>query len=184
MSDDIQPAPMGTQKAQVSPRLLRAALGISVAINLLVAGLVIGSLFHNGARDGSRGEMTRDLAFGPLGESLRPEDRRALRAYLQARAPELRNAAAQRRADIAAVQAALRAAPFDPGAFAAAIDAMQGRLQGQLGLGFDALKEVVSTMPEDERRAMADRLDRGLRHPKGEGARMGKGQQGGGEKKY
>lgn len=175
MTNDTAPPPplvdKPADKPHVSPRMLRLALGISVALNLLVAGVGLGSLFHAGGRDG-RPEMTRDLAFGPFAESLRPEERRALRDYLQARAPELRSAASQRGRDITAVQAALRAAPFDPAAFTAAIDAMRGRLEGQLTLGFDGLKEVVMTMPEAERRALADRLDRGLRRDGPDGGRM------------
>ena len=158
----------------VSPRALRVALAISVALNLLVAGLALGSLFHMGGRDG-RPEMTRDLAFGPFGESLRPEDRRALRDYLKARAPELRSAVGQRNRDLAAVQAALRATPFDPALFSAAIDAMRGRLEGQLTLGFDGLIEVVKNMPDPERRALADRLDRGMRRDGPDGGRMENG---------
>lgn len=171
MTNDTAPPPPVAGKPHISPRVLRVALGISVALNLLVAGVAMGSLFHASGRDG-RAEMTRDLAFGPFAESLRPEDRRALRDYLQARAPELRSAMGQRGRDIAAVQAALRAAPFDPAAFTAAIDAMRSRLEGQLTLGFDGLKEVVMTMPEAERRALADRLDRGLRRGGPEGGRM------------
>lgn len=163
-------APQASAKSTVSPRILRLALGVSVGLNLLVAGVALGSFFHMGDR-GGRPEMARDLAFGPIGESLRPEDRRALRDYLQARAPELRSANAQRRRDIAAVQSALRAQPFDLGAFEAAITAMRGRLEGQLSLGFEGLTAVVKNMPDAERLALADRLDRGLRRDAGDDAR-------------
>jgi uncharacterized membrane protein len=165
MSDIPPPtpqAPPAAPKPHVSPRALRIALGISVALNLLVLGAVGGSLFHDGGA-AMRGEMTRDLGFGPFGEALSPQDRRALRERLKARAPELRSANAQRRNDVTAVQLALRAQPFDAAALEMALDAMRARMEGQLALGHLALTEVILAMPDGERVALADRLDRGLR---------------------
>ncbi len=156
------PQPLMPAPRHVSPRVLRVVLGVSVALNLLVAGLVMGSFYKMGG-PGGRMEMSRDLAFGPFTEALEHTDRQALRSYLQDRAPELRSANAQRRRDIAAVQAALRSQPFDPAAFTTAVSQMRGRLEDQLGLGFDGLTAVVLQMPEAQRIALADRLDRGLR---------------------
>lgn len=157
----IPPAGAGGDR-HVSPRLLRVALAVSVALNLLVAGIVAGAVFHKSGQGGS-GAMTRDLGFGPFTEALAPEDRRALRQWLQQRAPQLRSANAQRRADIIALQSALRADPFVPQDLTRALEAMRGRLQTQLDLGHQALAEVIMAMPPAERMALADRLSRGLR---------------------
>lgn len=163
------PNPPSQGKRHVSPRLLRAALAVSVALNLAVAGIVVGSLFH---KDGARGPaaMTRDLGFGPFNEALSPQDRRALREWLQQRAPELRTANAQRRADLVALQAALRADPLVPEDLTRALDTMRARLEGQLTLGHQALGAVILAMPAGERLALAERLERGLRRG-AEGAR-------------
>lgn len=155
-----------------SHRLLRAALAVSVALNLLVAGVVVGGLFYRG-EGGGRAEMTRDLGFGPFGEALTPKDRRALREWLKTRAPELRSANMQRRADMVALQAALRAQPFDAAGLRAALSAMRARMEGQLALGHAALSKVILGMPEAERRAFADRLERGIRRGADDPGRKG-----------
>lgn len=156
------PPPVPPTTRHVSPRALRIALAISVALNLAVLGVVAGAALHEGGM-GGRGEMVRDLGFGPFGEALAPNDRRALRDWLKERAPELRAANTQRRADMIAVQAALRAQPFVPDDLRAALSAMRGRMEGQLALGHEALTAVILAMPDDERLALADRLERGLR---------------------
>ncbi len=162
------PAPASAR--HVSPRVLRIALAVSVGLNLAVLGVVAGSLWHDG-NGGGRGQMVRDLGFGPFAEALASDDRRALRDWLKARAPELRSANLQRYADLAAVQDALRAQPFDPAALRAAFEAMRGRMEGQLALGHQALTEVILAMPDAERLALADRLERGMRrgHDEAEG---------------
>ena len=63
---------------------LRIALGISVALNLLVVGLVAGALLRDGD---PRARMVRDLDFGPFTEALSPRDREALRRSFVERAP-------------------------------------------------------------------------------------------------
>ncbi len=161
------PAPASAR--HVSPRVLRIALAVSVGLNLAVLGVVAGSLWHDG-NGGGRGQMVRDLGFGPFGEALGQDDRHALREWLKGRAPELRSANAQRYADLAAVQAALRAQPFDPDALRAALGAMRGRMESQLALGHEALTDVILAMPNGERLALADRLERGMRRG-GEGNR-------------
>ena len=156
------PPPPFPPARHVSARVLRIALAVSVGLNLSILGAVAGSFWHDGSA-GGRGEMVRDLGFGPFGEALGQDDRRALREWLKARAPELRSANSQRYADLAAVQAALRAQPFDPDALRAALGAMRGRMESQLALGHEALTDVILAMPDGERLALADRLERGMR---------------------
>ena len=156
------PAPPNPPVRHASPRVMRIALAVSVALNLAILGAVAGSFLHERGGMGGRGEMGRDLGFGPFGEALAPDDRRVLRDWLKARAPELRSANSQRYADLTAVQAALRAQPFDPAALRAAFEAMRGRMEVQLALGHQALTEVILAMPDAQRLALADRLERGM----------------------
>jgi uncharacterized membrane protein len=154
-------------------RRLQIALAISVALNLFVVGIVAGAMLHRENWD-ARGAMTRELGFGPFSGALGKPERDALRQYLQERAPQLRAANAQRGREIAAVQAALRAEPFDPEALRAALAAMEQRQTGQLKLGYEAIFDVFAKMPPDQRRALADRLedrggDRGGERAKGGG---------------
>lgn len=141
-------------------RRLRIALAISVGLNLLVAGLVIGAAFQGGP---NRDQMSRDLGFGPFSEALDLDQRRALRDNLMQKSPEIRGAMQQRRADLTQLLAALRAEPFDAIAMQNALETMRNRLTGQLTLGQNALAEVLIAMPTEERLKFADRLERGQR---------------------
>lgn len=140
---------------------LRWALAVSVALNLGVAGMVIGARFHDG---GMRGGFARELNFGAFTEALSPQDRDALRAAFLAKAPELRAARRQMRADMAAVLTALRADPFDAGALKSALDVQNQRLASQLDLGQGLLQDFLLTLTPEARLAFADRLEDRLRH--------------------
>ncbi len=151
------PAPVG--KAGGS-RGLRIALGVSVALNLLVAGLVAGAVLRDG---GPRDRMLRDLDFGPFTEALSDQDRDALRREFVARSGGFRDARAEMRADFDALLAVLRATPFDAEAARAVLAATQARVQERLTLGQEVLVERLAAMTPEAREAFADRLERRLR---------------------
>ena len=91
MTDPVtSPPPAAPAPTGASVRGLKIALAVSVALNLAVAGVVVGAWMKDGP---SRG-MPRDLSFGPFSEALGPEDRRALRKALAERAPGFREARA------------------------------------------------------------------------------------------
>ena len=81
---------------QAAGRGLRIALAVSVALNLAVAGMFAGSLLKDHEDGGPRG--VREIGFGPFSEALSREDRRALRANLMAKMPEMRLARREARA--------------------------------------------------------------------------------------
>ena len=145
-----------------SGRGLRWALGISLALNLAVVGMVAGAMLRDGP--GMRGAMVRDLGFGPFTEALSREDRRALRQALFERAPEIRQARQQRQEDLQALVAILRAEPFDAAALAAAMAEQEARMVGQLRLGQRVLQERIAAMTPEARRGFAERLEDGLGH--------------------
>lgn len=149
-----------TDQMPTKDRRLRIALAVSVAINLLVAGLGIGAVLHGGP---DRDQMSRDLGFGPFSEALDMDQRRALRDNLMQKAPQIRGAMEQRRADLALLLTALRAEPFDANAMHSALETMRTRLEGQLLLGQNALADVLIAMPAEQRLQFADRLERGQR---------------------
>ena len=145
----------------VAPRKgLRIALGISVALNLLVAGLVVGALLRDGD---PRARMVRDLDFGPFTEALSERDREALRREFVARAPELRDVRRAMRDDLETFLTVLRSEPFDAAALAVVMDNQDGRMARRVELGQDLLLERLGAMSPDERAAFADRLERRLR---------------------
>ena len=103
-----------------SGRGVKIALAISVALNLAVAGMVLGAFLSD---DGPRRGMPRDLGFGPFTEALSPEDRRALRRAFMDMAPDFHSAHTAARAEFDTLLATLRATPLDPAALTTALTA-------------------------------------------------------------
>jgi uncharacterized membrane protein len=145
-------------------RGIKIALAISVALNLAVAGLALGAWLKEGP---PRERMPRDLSFGPFSEALSPEDRRALRRAFMDRSPTFRESRTEARAEFASLLAALRASPFDPAALQSALDAVATRMADRLELGRDLIAARLMQMSDAERRAFADRLEKGLRRRAG-----------------
>lgn len=150
-----------------APRMsgrVRALLVVSLALNLLVAGLLAGAWL----RDGPPGGTGRDPGFGPFAEALSDTDRRELRRAFMAHMPEMRENRAAMRTDMQGVLAALRAQPFDAAALETAMDAALSRMADRIGVGQRLLVDRISAMDAAERGAFADRLEaalsRGARH--------------------
>ena len=141
------------------PRWIKAALVASVALNLAVAGLVLGAWLGDGPRKG----MPRDLSFGPFSEALSDTDRRALRKDLMGRAGEFRTSRDAARAEFETLLATLRADPFDPAAMTTALTAIETRNAERLELGRSLIETRLIEMSVEERMAFADRLEKGLR---------------------
>lgn len=164
-----------------SRRGLKIALAVSVALNLAVAGLVAGAVLKSGPM---RDQMVRDLGFGPFAEALSDNDRKALRRAFVDRSPGLRDLRETLRRDMDVVLSALRAQPFDPAAFRAALAVQTERLTGQMQMGQQLLAERIDSMSEAERLAFADRLEdsmrRGPHGGKSNGDRSGDGRPGDG----
>ena len=140
---------------------LRITLGLSLALNLAVLGVVAGVFMRDGP--GMRAAMVRDLGFGPYTEALSADDRKALRRQLFERAPEIRDTRRLMREDTKALLDLLRADPFDAVAFQARMKDQHARMENQLRLGQDMLQDFIAAMPAGDRRLFADRLEAGLR---------------------
>lgn len=152
------PGPTASAPAPSGSRWLKLALVASVALNLAVAGLVLGAWLGDGPRKG----MPRDLSFGPFSEALSDKDRRALRRDLLGRLGEFRTAREAARAEFADLLTALRADPFDPDALKMALAAIETRTADRLELGRSLIETRLVEMSAAERQAFADRLERGL----------------------
>lgn len=149
-------------------RGLRIALAVSVALNLLIAGLVAGAVLRDG---GPRARMMGELEFGPFTEALSREDRDALRRSFLQRMPDLRDMRRQMRSDFNGLLEALRAEPFDAAKLRAAMAGQSDRMAERLTLGRDLLVERIEAMTPEARVEFADRLeDRLRRGPRGPGA--------------
>lgn len=143
-----------TQSTSV-PRSIRILLILSLALNLLVVGLVAGAWAFGPHHRQPRGV---DLVLGPVARALDEEDRRAIRDRLIEQ-PELRRSGrAERRETQQALITALRAEPFDPDALASLLDAEQNRAQAVQRAAREAFLARLAEMEPQARRDFADRL--------------------------
>lgn len=153
------PTPPPAAPAPATPRGVKIALALSVALNLGVAGLAVGAWLGDGPHRG----MPRDMSFGPFTEALDEDDRRAIRKALLERLGEFREQRAAARAEFETLLASLRADPFDPEALKAALEALEARNAQRLDLGRSLIETRLIEMSPSERAAFADRLEKGLR---------------------
>ena len=163
MTDTGPPVPPAPPVLSVPPgrrpgRGLRIALAVSVALNLGVAGLVIG-MAVSGGPGGPRQTAVRDLSFGLYTDALSREDRVALRRAFMGQGPDFRELRQVLRADLTETLSALREVPFAPGEMRAVMLRQSHRTAERLDLGQDLLLDRISEMTSAERAAFADRLE-------------------------
>ena len=143
------------------PRSLRWLLILSLGLNLLVLGLLIGALAGPG-RDG-RHPRPAELSLGPVARALEPEDRREVLQALHGH-PDLRPLRREdRTAAFAEVGAAVRAEPFDRPRAAAALAEQSDRVAQVERAVQEALLARLAAMTAEGRAAFADRLEAELR---------------------
>ena len=150
-----------TTLPSAKPKTLRWVLVASLALNLAVGGMLLGSVLRGGP--GGR-DMMRDMGFGPYDAALLPQDRDTLRAALRHKSNDLKASRAVAGADLLEVVTSLRATPFDPAALGAAMTAQQDHLAARMQFGTDAMRDFLISLSPQERLAFADRLEERLRH--------------------
>ncbi len=162
---------MADQKIRSSKRM-RWALGLSLAVNLLVVGLVAGAAYrvggpHEGA-DGGPGGNLRNYGT-PYIAALPQDRRRAIFKDLRANTGVGHMNRAARRAQYDQALEALRAVPFDLARVGAVLDAQREATLGVQQAVQDAWLTEIAAMDAPARAAYADRLqevlERGPRRP-------------------
>lgn len=142
-----------------APRWMRILLVVSLALNLLVAGLLVGAALGEGGP--GRGPRPAELALGPLARALDEGDRRAILQDLHGH-PGLQGLGRDRRnAGLREIAAALRADPFEPDRAKAALAAQAEEIAHAQSAVQDALIARLAAMSPEARRAFADRLEQG-----------------------
>lgn len=141
---------------------LRLILGISLALNLLVIGLVAGAAWRFGGPEGRPAPRSLGSA---LFFALPKEDRKALRQKSYGSHQD-RRARAQK--DASDVIAALRASPFDETSLERILQEQAASQQAHHQALQSSWMTRIRTMSEAERLAYADRLEEVM-------ARKGKG---------
>lgn len=160
-----------------APKKTRAGLGgwakgllaVSLALNLLVVGVVVGSHVGDGPKDRRSGpprdeKAGFDPALGPFARALPDGYREAAVEALRAEAGDFRANRADLAASLEATLALLRADPFDGDALRAQLDAQQDIFLERGRIGRRVVAEQIDAMSAAERADLADRLERGFRH--------------------
>lgn len=149
-------------------RKLRVLLFASLALNLLIAGLVIGA-WASHEFDGRKKRPKYEQVGGPLVSALSRKDRREVGRAIRKTLREERPSKADFKAEFAKVIAALTADPYEQDAVR---DAVQGQMQivvRRADVSVEALLRHFETMSVQERAEYAERLqavlDRGPRKP-------------------
>lgn len=153
-----QPNPPVPQRTRSSVKL---ALIISLAINLLIIGVIAGGLM-TGRRPMALGGF--DMTLGPFTESMDRRDRDAIRERLG----NHHNLRQRNDRDLAinAFLAALKTEPFDPAAIEALFAEQRELATSGMAAGQDALLERLMQMAPEQRAQFAQRLESrlGARH--------------------
>ncbi|WP_372840693.1 periplasmic heavy metal sensor [Phaeovulum sp.] len=167
MSDPTTPTsapPQPPAQPPEAPRAghgMRIALVVSLTVNLLVLGVLVGGAIGI-ARHEPRPAIS-DITLGTFTEALSAEDREALRVAAEAESLGLREMHRASREDYLALIEAVRAEPWDEAAARRAITAYGVRSKERIDAGERLMLERLADMGPLARRAFADRLEDALR---------------------
>lgn len=145
-------------KRTSTPLWIRLLLIASLAINLAVAGMVIGAI-SSGGGPGQARDAVREARSTPFIRALDPEDRRGLARDMIRQRDDYRESRDALRARFDALLAALRAEELDQAELQNLLEEQRKALQARNAIGEKVIVERVAQMTLDERRAYADRLE-------------------------
>lgn len=148
---------------------VRILLGVSLALNLLVIGAVVGAISKGPGRQGG-GPGMREAALPYVGAFDR-SDKRAMRQEMKARLPDRSEARAAHQTSYRAFLELLRAETFDVAAASSVMSAQFERAQRFQTIGRELSIQRISDMSAEKRAAYADRLEYRLDNPKKRGKR-------------
>jgi uncharacterized membrane protein len=146
---------------------------LSLALNLAVAGFVIGGVARHG-NDMRHGRPTEarsamaDLGFGPVLAALPREHRRALGESLRAQAGSMIENRESLSREVGAVLDAVRATPFDEAAMRDILEEQRTRIDTRVRTARALMVAQIAQMSDDERAQFADRLEHSLEHARQE----------------
>lgn len=159
-----------TPKAKPRVRWVRVLLFTSLALNLLIVGMIGGAFWRNGGPPGVSSASSvplRDLGYGPYGHALSRQDRQKIGHAMAQRSRALKANREEVHAQIVTLLAALRMTPYDHGAVRTIVTEQQARLLDRQVIGRDLLLDHINSMDDDVRVSYARRLERSFRHMMG-----------------
>jgi uncharacterized membrane protein len=144
-----------------SGRGIKIALAVSLALNLLVAGLVGGAILGRPAP--GEAPAIRTLGLGPFALALPREARDEVRDRIEADMAEVRHNRAEIGRSLMAVRSALLSEPFDRDAADRALGQSREAAIALQAQGHGALLDTLESMSAAERTVVAERMMRTLR---------------------
>lgn len=143
-----------------SPLWMRILLVLSLGINLLVAGVVVGAIT---GRLRHPPPALGEVSLGVFTPALNDKDRHAIRDHAAREGLSFREAMRTARAEQEAIIAALRAEPWDRTAVVGIMAQIGKRATARMELGGRLVLEQLDTMSPQERRSLADRMEKETR---------------------
>ncbi|MEM9350612.1 MAG: periplasmic heavy metal sensor [Pseudomonadota bacterium] len=145
----------------------RILLYLSLLMNFIIIGLVIGAIVSGGDRRGDRGPpRANEMGLGPIVQALSPEDRRALGREMRQTLRDERRTRGELRALMDQIVLALEAEPFDVAEVDALLATQFSEVEFRLGLAQRVFLERLEAMDASERAAFATRLQEVLDSPR------------------
>ncbi len=170
-TDGGKPRPAEPEAGRRGRRWTRAVLAVSLAANLLVAGMFLGErlkLFETPPETPKPDtRLLRDLGLGPFLSSLPPEAKRRMARRIRDQVGTLRDERQALVREVIRMLALMRAEPFEPAALARVIEGQKQRLVRRTELGRELMLEAIVEMTPQERLRFADRMERVLREATG-----------------
>jgi uncharacterized membrane protein len=150
-------------------RWVKPLLIISLAINLAVAGLVVGAVF--GDKRHSRNDSAIAGGMRPYLSALPEAKRPMVRQKLQANRETLKMSRKRMREASQTIRHAIAADPFEAEALKRAFAGQRSLYNGLAEGSHDALVDIIGTMTDAERVAFLDRLKKFRRKPGPDGGK-------------
>lgn len=149
---------------------LKVVLALSLILNLMVIGVVVGfgaKRFDDdrrgGGKDGRSSYERVDPALGPVGRALPSPHREAAGRAFEERVGPREDARQFLAQQLSTMVTLLRADPFDAEAFADSIEAQRRDYSMRSDVGREVVIEQIKSMSPEHRYELADRLEWGFR---------------------
>ena len=148
-----------------SGRAVKIALFASLAVNLVIAGIVAGAMIRPDGPAARRGELAQafDAGVGPFGHAMTRDQRRGLAERIGRSRGEFTDSREQMRTHVTAMLDVLRAAPFNQARLRNLLVETQTGMFHRQQLGTEAVLAEIASMSDAERAEFADRLENALR---------------------
>ncbi len=161
MADQTGHSPNPQPPAPRSPRWMRVTLVLSLALNLLVVGAILGAALSGGGK--WRGGGHSERFAGPLTRAFSEEDQRVLKRRMAVAYMSERDGWGAHRAAMKSLAEALRQTPYDAEATRAEMEGMRALLGQRFDTAQNVLADHIAKMSDADRAILADRLEEELR---------------------